>query len=236
MSATWSCFLKTIDAATKVEKKGLVSGPRECVAGREFPVEEGKNLHKFRCAVPGVPSGIFRLALQSCQSAVGVNTACFEYGINYQGFTLDALHTAETAEACQELCARTPECHFWSYRPHYKLCAFKESAAMSGRVISEVFISGPRHCGAADAVQDEIASKERKMSQCSSKVPLGKCSILTKIKSLRALLRLCKLISDGPLLSPVPGAGHRLPWERYSQVGGREHQLSQTLPCNLPWS
>jgi len=80
---------------------------------------------------------------------------CFEQDVDYPGEDIKATETTtwitkESAKLCQDLCATTAKCVFFTYSTSNKRCYLKKSKA--AKTVPEVgAVSGPKKCPAAPA-------------------------------------------------------------------------------------
>ncbi|KAL8429715.1 hypothetical protein Efla_001150 [Eimeria flavescens] len=89
----------------------------------------------------------FSLGLLSRSAEAGSATSsCFEYGVDYSGYDILTLSGVSGPLLCQESCAQSADCGYWSFDTETNMCYLKSDAALLGRVSKAKIVSGPRSC------------------------------------------------------------------------------------------
>ncbi|PFH35764.1 PAN domain-containing protein [Besnoitia besnoiti] len=75
-------------------------------------------------------------------------TDCFDLNIDYYGNDVQKVEdgSVATANECQWLCQRQPDCYFWTYLTDRRFCYLKNFSAAGTRVPQTSAISGPKNC------------------------------------------------------------------------------------------
>lgn len=95
-----------------------------------------------------------------------VEGKCFSVGVDYAGYDISSVEDKDvaSAKACQELCAREPQCAFFSYKTSTKGCYLKTSSAPFGSTDNSDVISGPREC---PEEQDDLEVPDLPQESCA---------------------------------------------------------------------
>ncbi|KAL8424857.1 hypothetical protein Efla_001662 [Eimeria flavescens] len=156
-------------------------------------------------------------AIVSGPAFCNAQEVCYEQS-DYVGHNVDEDETGEVKSpaACQALCRRNSECHYWTYYANNKGCYLKDANAILGRTNDMTSLgrySGPKYCTVShgcvliNAVYTGLAflQEEAEDYQVCSSICGGNtfCSAWT----FHSGLGICSLFSDGALLARMPVRG-----------------------------
>ncbi|CEL96886.1 unnamed protein product [Vitrella brassicaformis CCMP3155] len=117
-------------------------GGRDCrLDSRSFPSRRGSKLAQAGGAIqPMTPPS-------EAQRDMEVK-GCFEGGVQFKGRIIATHDRVASTIACQELCAKNPRCHFFTYRAQKAKsnCALKAGKRATKRKEGMAIVSGPASC------------------------------------------------------------------------------------------